>query len=303
MKSKNTVTELRELYSNGGNIMEYLRKQGESEHDQASIIELSYDLQAGSYVDLLKRPDVMAKKLQFSKALARYIDELEVSSLLEAGVGEATTLAHVLQLMDNPPKEVYGFDIAWSRLKFAEKYIRGQELGIKVDLFTSDLTSIAAPDNAYELVLTCHAVEPNRGDEEEIIRELSRVSNKYVLMLEPASMLGSDETKAHIEKNRYCKDLRLTAERVGLRVVDHSLFEHCANTYNQTELLLLEVPAEEPKFEHKYGCPVCSSLLEHKKGSYYCYKDALVFPVIDGIPCLRRGNGIIATKFLDFYNE
>ena len=302
MTVNSQVMTLRRLYDEGKNIMDHLRQASSLDVNNQDAIEISYDLQSGSYINQLKDPNVFKRKIEFTNALASLIDELQISTMLDAGVGEATTLAHLLNSMKKKPQEIYGLDISWSRLKFAERYLKSQNIEKQINLFTSDLANISIADHSFELVLTCHAIEPNRGNEASIISELVRVSNKYVLMLEPASTFGSKETKAHIEKHRYCKNLHKLAKDQGLKVLQHRLFDYCANDHNQTELLLIETTSTKTKTraQHKYGCPSCNQPLELSDGNYYCFEDALVFPTINGIPCLRQNNSILATKFLEF---
>jgi SAM-dependent methyltransferase len=308
MVKKADVGKLKDLYDKGENIIDYLKRHPSETEGQSDIIELSYDLQAGSYIEILKEDLVLKRKLAFTDALASYIDELGVGSLLEAGVGEATTLAHLLDRLEKPPETVYGFDISWSRIKYAETYLASREVKQKANLFTSDLNEIGAQTNSFDLVLTCHAIEPNGGVEEAIIRELARVSRNYILMMEPAGEYGSDATKQRIQRFGYCNNLREVSERIGLEVVSHELFSHCQNDHNQTELLLVKVPdiKEAEQFDRltcPYACPQSHSPLTLTGEGYYSKKSGVVYPIIGGIPCLRSRNGVVATKYLEFSPE
>lgn len=61
----------------------------------------------------------------YSLKLAEIIDGLgEYNSLIEVGVGEAITLANVVKLIKNKSAEIYGFDISWSRIKYANKFLK-----------------------------------------------------------------------------------------------------------------------------------------------------------------------------------
>jgi hypothetical protein len=56
---------------------------------------------------------------------------------------------------------------------------------------------------SMDVVLTVHAVEPNRGRGKQILSELLRVAKRYLVMIEPRFELGSDVTKSRIERHRY----------------------------------------------------------------------------------------------------
>lgn len=67
---------------------------------------------------------------EYHKAIAQIISKyMEQSckkcSIMEAGVGEATTLGGVLDILqENLYDRVYGFDISWSRVKYAGKFLK-----------------------------------------------------------------------------------------------------------------------------------------------------------------------------------
>jgi uncharacterized protein YbaR (Trm112 family) len=49
--------------------------------------------------------------------------------------------------------------------------------------------------------------------------------------------------------------------------------------------------------EANFGCPGCHAPMREIKGHWFCESCSLVYPVIAAIPCLLRGNGILATRF------
>lgn len=86
--------------------------------------------------------------------LAEIINDIgEYNSILEVGVGEATTFAVMLSKLNRLPEKSYGFDISWSRIKYARKFI--DELDIKnTELFTEDLFNMPLTDT--RLILFIH---------------------------------------------------------------------------------------------------------------------------------------------------
>ncbi|MDO5381032.1 MAG: methyltransferase domain-containing protein [Acidaminococcaceae bacterium] len=83
--------------------------------------------------------------------------------MLEAGIGEGTMLLPLLlYLPDNFFNNIYGFDISWSRVKYAQKFMQENNKG-SVHLFVGDLFNIPLADNSIDLVYTCHAIELNGG--------------------------------------------------------------------------------------------------------------------------------------------
>jgi hypothetical protein len=115
-KNVMTPSELRIRYNRGENIAALLRARTGVDCNLEEFIELSYDLQAGSYVAAMADDEFAHHKQHYGAAIAQTIRALSTpASILEAGVGEATTLCSVLQCL--PRSTVaFGFDLSWSRV-------------------------------------------------------------------------------------------------------------------------------------------------------------------------------------------
>jgi hypothetical protein len=111
------LAELKLAYVRGENLTELVKSWNIAIDSLA--LEIIYDLQAGSYT-----------KLDFSGSLQReiYLNELATLikpnlqkgwSVLDAGIGEATTLLPLLQRLDLELVP-FGIDISWSRLTWAK---------------------------------------------------------------------------------------------------------------------------------------------------------------------------------------
>ena len=151
------------LYREGANIMQVFRDMDSSQVNSLEGILVAYDLQAGSYVKRVREQSPTGFNARFTAAVAEILDRYSPRSILEAGVGEATTLANVLPRMQRPPADALGFDISWSRIAVAREYCAGR--GVSPLLFTGNLTEIPVSDDAVEVVYTSNSVEPNRGRE------------------------------------------------------------------------------------------------------------------------------------------
>lgn len=293
---------LKKIYDQNGNVMEYCRSIHHEGMNTASSIEVSYDLQAGSYIT----PPLQGKELEnfleywttYTQKLATLFDSFGGQSILEAGVGEATTLTPTMKKMKHVPKTIMGFDLSWSRVKLGKQYSEDQGLS-KVELFLGDLLEVPISDSAIEIVYTFHSIEPNRGMEKPILEELYRISSKYVVLIEPSNELGNEQTKERIAKHQYCQDLYKTARELHYKVIEYSLFGFYDKPSNQSALLIIEVDPKNKKSHPEYACPICKNPLAVHKEHYFCKTDGLIFPVIAGIPCLRRLHGILGSKFLE----
>ena len=95
--SKYDAREIRALYDQGENIANWIQAHEGAEGNAVTAILYSYDAQAGSYVAALKDPAARALKQDLGRELGVLLDRLAPGSLLEAGIGEGTSLAPVLE--------------------------------------------------------------------------------------------------------------------------------------------------------------------------------------------------------------
>src|SRR5579863_3917106 len=102
--------EICALFDRGENIMEWINSREGAERNSTTAILYSYDVQAGSYIGHLEDPGVRELKDKIGRYLAALLDDLAPENLLEAGIGEATSLVPILRHMKKPPGQVLGFD-------------------------------------------------------------------------------------------------------------------------------------------------------------------------------------------------
>jgi len=286
--------ELKNLYKKDINIINYLKENEDLRTDE--MIEISYDLQAGTYTkNILSNKDLENYYNDYTKELSEEIKSLcSFSSILEAGVGEATTLANLLDKFNNI--KAYGFDISFSRLLYAKKY-----LDIKkhknINLCTGNLYDIPFLDNSIDIVYTSHTIEPNGGGEIKILKELYRVTNKYLVLLEPAYEFASEEVKERMDHHGYCKNLKEYAEDLGYNVVKYQLFKYSANQNNPTAILIIEKNNKNIAQLNKFACAKYKTPLVRYNNEYLYSEDSLyLYPIVKGISMLRKENAILATN-------
>lgn len=290
------LNKIKEIYSEGKNIIEYLKNQsGNSQNDIEQIL-ISYDFQAGTYIKNAKDNSKYIEN--YSSSIAKVMNQLEpFNSIMEVGVGEGTTLINLLPKIEADLNHILGFDVSWSRLRYAQEYSKQNNFN-QVKYFTANLFNIPLADNSVEVVYTSHSIEPNGGKEEEALKELFRVTSKYLILLEPSYHFGSKEARERMLKNGYITNLKLTAEKLGYHIQEYRLFDYFSNILNPTELICIKKDSSESNFE--FRCPITGDSLFDGKQEWYSENGLFVYPEISGIPCLLSDNGIIATKYSDF---
>jgi len=288
--------KIKELYEQGINISAWLRKELGVTHNTREIIEMSYDIQAGSYIESLKNAAMAKYKAEYTSEIAKVISSLcEAESVLEAGVGEATTLSGVLKHLDSNIKS-YGFDISWSRVAYAKKWLKSQNIKNST-LCSGDLFNIPFIDNAIDIVYTSHSIEPNGGNESAILKELYRVARKYVVLLEPGYELTSVEAQKRMDSHGYCKNLVGISESLGYEVIKHELFACSGNQLNPTAITIICKQTDADRPVEVLACPKYKMPLIKTECALYSTEALVAYPIIDGIPCLRIENGILASKY------
>ena len=121
----------------------------------------------------------------FYKVLLKEVGKLLPVSILDAGCGEGFTL-HKLQ-QAKIGKELSGFDSLDKAIKIGKKQYKS--LDLKVD----NIYDIKSPANAYDVVI-CSEVLEHLEHPESALKELIRVSKKYVVLSvpqEPYFMIGN----------------------------------------------------------------------------------------------------------------
>lgn len=285
----------------GGNIIEYLKNINNSERNTVEDILISYDFQAGTYIaGYKKNPEHLNK---YCNALAKIINGFRgIDSILEVGVGEATTLHALIRSLDNKPSKIFGFDISWSRLKFAKEFLAEYCLS-NVKLFTANLFEIPLLDNSIDIVYTSHSIEPNGGKEKEALKELYRITKQYLILLEPAYEFANTEAKARMIKYGYITELYSTAIELGYKIIEHRPFEYSSNSLNPTGIMIIEkvdVSSNAPDLV----CPVShTGLIKYNESILYSTESFLAYPILDEIPCLLKESSVLAIHLLTNYKE
>jgi ubiquinone/menaquinone biosynthesis C-methylase UbiE len=294
-----TPKALKEAFARGENITELLRQESGSEQNTEEIIETAYDLQTGSYVRALDTPEMLNHKEDYGDAIAAEISDLtSASSILEPGVGEGTTMSFVVRAFDSRPAHIHGFDISWSRIACCRDWLSKQDCA-DVHLSVASILHTPYLDDSFDVVYTSHTIEPNGGNEIAILTELYRIASQYLILLEPGYELADEESRARMKRLGYCTGLVDHAKSLGMNVTKHELFAHTANPLNPTAITVIAKNPNAPSATPKLACPRYLTPLSDYSESLYSGDSLRAYPKINGIPCLRPEDGIIASTYLE----
>lgn len=194
------IERIKKIYESGENIIKYI-KQGSDRANTVEDILISYDFQSGSYVDFVNKNEEYVET--FTNAIAKIFDGLDYNTVMEVGVGEATTLGNLIPKLKHGTN-FFGFDISWSRIYVGKDYLKTKN--VKAKLFLGDLFNIPMKDSSVDVIYTSHSIEPNGGREKEAIIELYRVTKNYLILLEPTNNFATQEGIDRMKSNGYVQN-------------------------------------------------------------------------------------------------
>lgn len=281
------VQKIITLYRSGINVTESLRDENITIN--AGIIELIYDLQAGTYTQsALMNKDLIEKRIEeIYGYVAEYIDQSGI--FLDAGVGEANTLIPLLNEM-RLEKPILAFDISLSRIKWAQKNL--SENKFKSELAVASLLSIPLMDNSVDFVFTSHALEPNGKNGTRILEELYRITRKFIFLVEPDYENSGNRQKMRMEKLSYVRDLESSIVKSGFELIQKIPLNVNSNENNRASLYIAKKRLGDSSINsQEWVDPYFKTNLTLREG-YYSTKDGFLYPVIEGIPMLREQDSL-----------
>ncbi len=289
-------------YADGQNVMDYLRHKHGIDHNNSEIIELSYDLQAGSYAKSTELH--IQERMDYAKLMSEYIrPHLNgATSLLDVGTGELSTISLLANHLDENTS-VFAFDISWSRLfkgqKFWNKWNKNKTL--ELNLFVADMKEIPLLDNSVDVVTSNHAIEPNGECLKQILSEIFRVCSQVCVLFEPSFELNSAEGKARMAKHGYIRNLQRESEALGGTVLSIELFPLTHSKLNPTACYVIAPPKHSKmsiNSRNHFSAPGTNLPLTPIDNFLYSEDMAVAFPILKNIPLLRSEKAILATALL-----
>lgn len=298
----------KKAYANGKNITELLRSQKRIDYNTSEIIEVAYDLQAGSYIeDATKNPKSLNS---YASQLASILDNHISSnkSLLDIGTGELTTLSFVVKNLINKPKNIYAFDISWSRiskgLDFAEKNMGHDFLNLKP--FVSDINEIPLLSKSIDITTSSHAIEPNGANLHQLMLELFRVTADKLILFEPCYEINSDEGKKRMDKLGYIKNIDGVVKELNGKMLEKIVIKNPSNPLNPTACFVIRPPKSANILEYKnldkkniFSVPGTDFYITKFDNFYYSNVTGLCFPILKSIPILKSNSAILASCLSD----
>lgn len=294
------LKKCKELYDKGENISIYLRNKYNLKHNSKQSIEISYELQAGSYIDEYKKYKILYDK--YSQEIASHLNKTmhDSCTILDVGCGEITVLTNILNYIKFKNIKLYAFDISLSRIVLGTNFFnKNIKSNIKNNFFVGEMTKIPLPTKSIDYVISSHALEPNGGDEKKIVKELLRICKKKLILFEPCYEKTKEiGIKKRIKKLGYIKNLEKVFEKQGGIIESVFPLQNPIDKNNPTYCYMVE-PSKQKDFKTKkitFTDPGTDYKLYKRKNYYQSEMSGLIYPLIDNIPLLNMNNSIIYLK-------
>lgn len=292
------INKARDVYNSGGNVTDFLKKELNEENNTSEIIEAAYDLQSGSYIDIvMKNRDFISLYINEMRSLLfPYIKSSD--NLLDVGTGELTTLSLLFEDSNIYPKEIYACDISWSRLYKGMNFWNSiiNKKNIHINPFVSDIKKLPLITKSVDVLISSHALEPNGGYLPELLKELFRVCKKTLLLFEPSYELNTIEGRERMDKLGYIKGLEKESKKLGAKIIDVHLMNNISNPLNPTACYIIEPPQQKgTKSKSIFSVPGTDFQLANRSNFLVSPDVGVVFPILENIPILKENASILAT--------
>lgn len=295
-----SIIEARRAFNAGENITASIKAAEGLADNPPYAIEIAYDLQSGSYSQAAESDPV--RWSEYGSAIAEALcPHLQTGdTILDCGTGEMTSLVATLDALDSAGIEVEAaaFDLSWSRIQRGRRFVR--EHGNRtIASFVGAIESIALADSSVDVLLTVHALEPNGGQEVELLQSLLRVARRRLVLFEPCFERAGPAAKERMNAHGYIQGIEETIDKLGAKLLTLDEFRLPANPLNPTYVFVVEATNEQSSDTagFNYCCPVTGTPLRETDGVFHAPEAGLVYPIIGGIPVLRADHALLATHF------
>tara|TARA_B100001027_G_scaffold163808_1_gene116126 strand:+ start:680 stop:1570 length:891 start_codon:yes stop_codon:yes gene_type:complete len=286
MKKYKLINNLKKKIKKGQNIQLYLSKN-HSRFKMDKIIELSYDIQSGSYIHKFKKTNSSHLKKKFKYFLNTIKKHFsKTRTILDFGTGEMTNLSFFIGQLSQKIT-YYANDISLNRVYLGQEFLKKKlkkKLFQKVNVFCSSYDRLPFLDNSIDLVITSHALEPNGKNKRKILNELLRIAKYGIVMQEPHYEIANNTIKKRMNKFNYIKGIKKYFDKKNGKL---SIIENVHKTNKKVASVFFykkKINKSKPKY---YVDINTKDNLIRKKNFYYSRKSKQVYPIINNIPVFK----------------
>ena len=144
------------------------------------------------------------------------------------------------------------------------------------------ILKIPLNDNSINLVFTNHAIEPNKDNAKNIIRELYRITNYGLILNEPDYTSASKEQKKRMIKNNFVKNIPKILKQLKINYKTVKIKNSIRALNKTTSFIIFKKKNRKNKIE--FIDPFYKKKIENKKTFYYSNALKQIYFMFKGIP-------------------
>ncbi len=224
-----------------------------------------------------------------------FIKENKLNSFIEVGAGELTTVQSLFEFLDkyNIEKSA-AIDLSFKRVQVGKKFI--EKNNTKVDIIArSNAEFLPFDNNKFDLVYTNYCLEQVPDLFDKIVNELIRITNKYVILVEPSYEFSEKYSKNKILVKNYPIITKNSFANKNCKLLFRGPMPY-SRYINRSEIVILEkkIISGEKLSNNKFDfiCPISKQELFKKQDFYYTEDNKIKYPIKDGIPLLANFDAI-----------
>lgn len=288
-----TYKFLQNKYKKKRNIQLYLKK---NKFTHGEIIKLAYDTQSGSYINFFKNLNEKQKdKVYYPFVEAINKEFKNIKNILDFGCGELTTSLYIFNNLRNKIKKYFANDLSFNRLLLGSNELKkklSKNNFNKFEIFCNSDYNLPFKDNAIDLVITIHSLEPNNQIKIKIINELFRVSKFGIAMMEPHYEIGSITQKNRMKKFGYIKGIKniLKRKRVNFKIIKKDF--HLNNNNKSSIFIIKKIKKIKKNQQIRYVDPITKTKLTKNENILFSKNSLRAFPIVNNISLFNHDSQI-----------
>ena len=224
----------------------------------------------------------------------------EGMTILEVGAGETTTIHNLITALAPLKARWSALELSWSRIAEGKRWaLEHQTIDHFDDFVVGSALDIPFTDESFNVVFTNACVEQIRYGTRRALSEILRVARRLVVLHEPSYELGDKYQRLYIKGSQYCRGIPAILEAMGVKPTRHELDPHGSNPFNVFAVTIIDKAPKRELRPASLCCPRCKAPLSRIDEGHYCatFACSCVYPTLWGIPCLRKEDGIFASKY------
>jgi ubiquinone/menaquinone biosynthesis C-methylase UbiE len=183
------------------------------------------------YNSIWSKPNTNHEWTQYiTNIICNSIKDMEYKSVLEVGCGIGTNL----RALHEPSRKYYGLDISPVGIKHAKSF------NDKIEYVCASAEHI--PLESIDIVFSVHALERMNNCIDAVTKELYRITNKRLILIEPFYEHQNMFGKAHNRHCGYPKNLYKKIRNVGFSIVSFKRLSKQSNPVNKSSILICDKP-------------------------------------------------------------